>query len=136
MLDDQGRLAVGCVLVTGHCVVLRVTGELDYHSERRFRDEAGAHVTQGRQHLVLDLTALSFCDSRGLNCLLALEWLCRRQNGHLLLAAPGAHVRRLFEQTGTDKTFTCFPTVGHALAAVPAGHRPDWPPTAVAAGRG
>ncbi|HET6636043.1 MAG TPA: STAS domain-containing protein [Streptomyces sp.] len=136
MRGDSGRLAVGAVLVTGRCAVLRVSGELDYDSERRFLEEAGAFVTQGRQHLVLDLTALSFCDSRGLNCLLALEWLCRRQDGRLLLASAGTHTRRLLEQTGTDRTFACFPTVGHALAAVPAEHRPVWPPTAVAAGRG
>ncbi|MFH9423782.1 STAS domain-containing protein [Streptomyces sp. NPDC017529] len=127
---SQGRrnLTITTVVDAGECAVLRVAGELDVHAEREFLDESGAVIAAGHRFLVLDLTALRFCDSRGLNCLLALEWLCRRMQGRLLLASLGVRVLHVLLVTRTVEALSCFPTVGHALAAVPPEVRPAWPP--------
>jgi anti-anti-sigma factor len=128
MCSEKRSLAVTAVVQEDECAVLRVSGELDLRTEQTFLDEARAVVSAGHRFLVLDLTALSFCDSRGLSCLLALEWLCRRLEGRLLLASLGVRMLRLLVGTQSLGVFSCFPTVRHALAAVPDGSRPAWPP--------
>ncbi|KUL33487.1 anti-anti-sigma factor [Streptomyces sp. NRRL F-4489] len=122
------QLAVTALVQEDECAVLRVSGELDLRTEQTFLAEARAIVSAGHRFLVLDLTALRFCDSRGLSCLLALEWLCRRLEGRLLLASLGGRMRKLLIGTQSLGVFSCYPTVGHALAAVPDGCRPAWPP--------
>ncbi|RSO40172.1 anti-sigma factor antagonist [Streptomyces sp. WAC 06725] len=128
MSQGKRRLTITTVVDAQECAVLRVAGELDVHAERQFLDESGAVIAAGHRFLVLDLTALRFCDSRGLNCLLALDWLCRRMNGRLLLASLGVRVLHVLLVTRAVEALACFPTVGHALAAVPAEVRPVWPP--------
>ncbi|MGW8375438.1 STAS domain-containing protein [Streptomyces sp. ODS28] len=109
------------------CAVMRLAGELDVRSEHQFLTQAGDMVTRGHRYLVLDVTALRFCDSRGLNCLLALEWLCRQFSGQLLLASPGSRLLHLLMLVQVQEIFSCYPTVGHALSAIPPAHRPAWP---------
>ncbi|MFF3273336.1 STAS domain-containing protein [Streptomyces chrestomyceticus] len=128
MAQGRRHLTITTVVDAEECAVLRVAGELDVHAERQFLDESGAVIAAGHRFLVLDLTALRFCDSRGLNCLLALEWLCRRMNGRLLLASLGVRVLHVLLVTRAVDALSCFPTVGHALAAVPEEIRPSWPP--------
>ncbi|WP_063726117.1 STAS domain-containing protein [Streptomyces monomycini] len=128
MAQGRRHLTITTVVDAEECAVLRVAGELDVHAERQFLDESGAVIAAGHRFLVLDLTALRFCDSRGLNCLLALEWLCRRMNGRLLLASLGVRVLHVLLVTRAVDALACFPTVGHALAAVPEEIRPAWPP--------
>ncbi|WP_030666656.1 STAS domain-containing protein [Streptomyces rimosus] len=136
MSQGKRRLTITTVVDAEECAVLRVAGELDVHAERQFLDESGAVIAAGHRFLVLDLTALRFCDSRGLNCLLALEWLCRRMNGRLLLASLGVRVLHVLLVTRAVDALACFPTVGHALAAVPAEVRPAWPPGGAASADG
>lgn len=128
MFSSDDRITVTDLLLKEGFALLRVAGELDLETEQDLLVHAGRLIGGGHRHLVLDLTALTFCDSRGLNCLLSLNWLCRRMEGRLLLAGVGSRVMRLLTLSGTYRVFTCFPTVGHALDAVPAASRPPWPP--------
>src|SRR4051812_32552304 len=86
MSTQAGRLSVTELARCEHCAVLRVSGELDQNCEQFFLRAIGTRVLSGHRHLVLDVTALTFCDSRGLNCLLAARWLLQRREGMLLLA--------------------------------------------------
>jgi len=128
MSSEMRSLAVTAIVQADECAVLRVSGELDLRTEQAFLAEAREVVSAGHRFLVLDLTALRFCDSRGLSCLLALEWLCRRLEGRLLLASLGVRMLRLLVGTQSLGVFSCYPTVGHALTAVPDASRPAWPP--------
>ncbi|MEV6565004.1 STAS domain-containing protein [Streptomyces kronopolitis] len=128
MSAEMRSLAVTAIVQAEECAVLRVSGELDLRTEQAFLAEARSVVSAGHRFLVLDLTALRFCDSRGLSCLLALEWLCRRLEGRLLLASLGVRMLRLLVGTQSLNVFSCYPTVGHALTAVPDASRPAWPP--------
>ncbi|MEE1929652.1 STAS domain-containing protein [Streptomyces sp. TRM 70351] len=126
--DTDDRLTLTDIVLNDECAVLRVAGKLDVHTEQQLLRRAGDLVDAGRHQLVLDLTALVFCDSRGLNCLLSLNWLCRRFDGQLRLAAVGHRVMEVLSLTGTRHLFHCFSTPGEAVAAVPAAQRPVWPP--------
>lgn len=128
MSEKSRRLNLTLLAATDGCALLRAAGELDVHTEQRFLADAGEIVDNGHLYLVLDLTALTFCDSRGLNCLLALDWLCRRLDGRLILASLGNRLHQLLEQTKVSDRFLVRPTVGAALESVPAEHRPQWPP--------
>ncbi|GAB2865354.1 hypothetical protein GCM10027074_35910 [Streptomyces deserti] len=122
------RLTITELAGCDDCAVLRVSGELDQSCEELFLRTLGARVDAGHRYLVLDVTALVFCDSRGLNCLLAIRWLLRRRKGELVLAGAGRRLRELLVQTGSAELLPVRPTVGQALLDLPAAHRPVWPP--------
>ncbi|GGS08733.1 hypothetical protein GCM10010252_54860 [Streptomyces aureoverticillatus] len=122
------RLTIAEVASSEACAVLRVSGELDQSCEALFLGTLGACVDAGHRHLVLDVTALVFCDSRGLNCLLAMRWLLERREGKLLLAGAGRHLSELLAYTGSSELLPVRRTVGQALLDLPLPERPAWPP--------
>ncbi|MFD5074185.1 STAS domain-containing protein [Streptomyces sp. NPDC058371] len=128
MSTQTDRLTITELTSCDECAVLRVSGELDHSCEALFLATLGASVDAGHRHLVLDVTALVFCDSRGLNALLAVRWLLERRDGQLMLAGTGRRLTDLLVQTGSTELLPTRPTVGQALLALPAEHRPAWPP--------
>ncbi|WP_367047748.1 STAS domain-containing protein [Streptomyces sp. Je 1-332] len=128
MPTQTHRLIIHELARCDECAVLRVSGELDQSGEKFFLRTLGASVMAGHRHLVLDVTALVFCDSRGLNCLLGVRWLLRRREGQLLLAGAGRHLAELLTLTGSTEILPRYLTVGQALLALPPAHRPTWPP--------
>ncbi|MFD4635211.1 STAS domain-containing protein [Streptomyces sp. NPDC058284] len=124
------RLSIAALAHSDVCAVLRVSGELDQASEKYFMDTVAGVVDAGNRHIILDVTALTFCDSRGLNCLLALHWLLRRRTGDLMLAGVGRRVAALLEHSGSTALFSSYTSVGQALRALPEPARPHWPPPA------
>ncbi|MFC8511192.1 STAS domain-containing protein [Streptomyces sp. NPDC057411] len=110
--------------------VLVLRGELDYDSAVQL-DEAG-HRGPGAGAVpgpvVVDLAALTFCDSSGISALLRLYQDLSAQGRTLRLAAVPPTVRRLFALTGLDQIFTVHADVREAFAALPAG--PDTAPGA------
>lgn len=130
MSTRNQRLTINELASCGECAVLRVSGALDASGEAYFLRTLGGSVLAGHRHLVLDVTALVFCDSRGLNCLLGVRWLMRRREGQLLLAGAGRHLVELLALTGSMEHFPRYPTVGQALLSLPRSQRPAWPPSA------
>ncbi|MFF5011430.1 STAS domain-containing protein [Streptomyces phaeochromogenes] len=128
MSTQTHRLTVTELASSDDIAVLRVSGELDHTCEEFFLRTFGASVGAGHRSLVLDVTALVFCDSRGLNCLLAVRWLLERRNGKILLAGAGRRLTELLVKTGSIELLPVWPTVGQALRELPAAHRPAWPP--------
>ena len=86
--------------------------------------EAAAH---GHGTLVVDMTRTRFCDSSGLNTLLAAHKRVQAEGGELLLVIPGAPVLRVFAITGVDRIIPSFPSLDQALTQTsadgPNGHR-------------
>ncbi|WP_327351492.1 STAS domain-containing protein [Streptomyces sp. NBC_01304] len=128
MPTQTHRLTITDVASSEACAVLRVSGELDQSCEQLFMGTIGACVDAGHCHLVLDVTALTFCDSQGLNCLLAIRWLLERRGGKLLLAGAGRRLSELLAQTGSTSLLPVHRTVSQALQDLPPAHRPNWPP--------
>ncbi|MEW2455022.1 STAS domain-containing protein [Streptomyces albus] len=126
---ENDRLTITPITVKDECAVIRFSGELDRASEEFYLDRIGAVVATGYRHLVLDVTALVFCDSRGLNCLLALRWLLHRREGSLLLACVGRRLAAVLALTGSTEVLPVFSSVSEALRSLPPEQRPEWPPT-------
>ena len=116
-MDETSGLDVQIDRPEGATVV-RLSGEMDLASCGRLRSAAMDDLLQGL--VILDLAALSFCDSSGLRVLFDMQ---RRVNGAkagFRLAGPSAVVGRLLELSGALDFFDVCPDVATALAA-PAG---------------
>ncbi|SFC12801.1 STAS domain-containing protein [Streptomyces aidingensis] len=99
--------------------VVEPQGELDHHSAEMLRVSLHACVTGGCPWIVVDCARLDFCDSTGLNALLAARLEAEAAGGGVHLAAPQPRVARLLEITGAGMVFTLHDSLAAALAAVP-----------------
>ncbi|MFD9080138.1 STAS domain-containing protein [Streptomyces erythrochromogenes] len=91
--------------------VVRVSGELDIDRAPALRTELNDAIASAPDSadVAVDLSAMSFCDSSGLNALLGAR-LHAEEAGHLLrLVAPSAQMVRLLEMTGAIHVFTIDP---------------------------
>jgi anti-sigma B factor antagonist len=96
--------------------VARVAGELDVATSPRLRELLVTALTEGRRHLVLDLTGVQFLDSTGLGVIVGLLKRARTLGGDLRIVCPNGSVRRVFEITALDRTMPLSDTVDAALA--------------------
>ncbi|MFE5794295.1 STAS domain-containing protein [Streptomyces sp. NPDC056503] len=115
--------------------VLVLRGELDFDSAVQLDEAARGEPAPsgGKGPVVVDLAAVTFCDSSGVSALLRLHRRLSAQGRLLTLAAVPPTVLRLFALTGLDRIFTAHPDAERALAAGPAG--PDTATGAVAPAR-
>jgi anti-sigma B factor antagonist len=127
-LESQRRMVfpptsapIGSFAVAGYAahggIVVQLAGELDVATVPaliRFLHELGAGT---RAHLVVDLTALTFCDCAGLTALLDAHRKATSDGGWLRLSAVTTRVERLLKITGLSAVLRCFPTVADAFAA-------------------
>jgi anti-anti-sigma factor len=82
---------------------VEVSGQLTYPLVTRLETVLG-EIDPPTKRLVVDLRAISDLDSSGLAVLLTAYARSRREDFEFLVVAPpGAHYRRIFELTGTDR---------------------------------
>ncbi|MGW0465146.1 STAS domain-containing protein [Streptomyces sp. NPDC003027] len=119
-------------------VVLTLRGELDHDTVDTLRaalEEAkgtgratapGAAADPpdrpgGTRRIVVDCSALTFCDSSGLNVLLKARLHALETGGSVELAGLRPPVARMFEITGARSVFRVYEDVAEALADRRAG---------------
>lgn len=91
----------------GDLVVLVLAGEIDLYTAPRLQSELTAALAAADPvNIVVDMSAVEFCDSTGMNVLLAAHRLASERGGNLELAAPRASVRKILEVTGLQSVFT------------------------------
>ncbi|MCZ0982197.1 STAS domain-containing protein [Streptomyces diastatochromogenes] len=117
MSEREPNLDVDVEIRDGRTAVLTVAGELDMETAGRLQELLTEQFGQGRRRLVLDLSALDFMDSSGLNVLIRAVNRARESDGDLYLAAPTPAVRRILEITGVMTTIPPHDAVADALAA-------------------
>ncbi|MEU3747820.1 MULTISPECIES: STAS domain-containing protein [Streptomyces] len=94
--------------------ILLLTGELDRDTVAPLRQAVEECIGVGR--VVVDCSALDFCDSSGLNALLRARLRTTEAGGRLELAGLRRTVDRMFEITGARAVFRVYGTLGEALA--------------------
>ncbi|GAA4916532.1 anti-anti-sigma factor [Nonomuraea thailandensis] len=109
-------LSLSCRDVPGGALIT-VTGELDSTNADQLESYAERHRLPG-PGLVLDLTGLTFMDSRGLHVLLRLNAAVRGQGGLLRLAAVHDVPARVLQITGVWLALHIHPDAQHAAAAM------------------
>lgn len=98
--------------------VLAITGQIDYHSAPGIRAQAIALISEGRRHLVLDLSQVGFCDTSGLNAFLNIWQCAKAADGSFVLTAIPDRLERLIHSTGLCEVLPTHTTTDDALAAL------------------
>jgi anti-sigma B factor antagonist len=82
-------------------------GEIDLYTAPRLHGEL-VSVLSGDSpvQVVVDMSGVEFCDSTGMNVLLAAHRRAREQGGDLELAAPPAAIKKILQVTGLESVFT------------------------------
>ncbi|KOX25474.1 MULTISPECIES: STAS domain-containing protein [unclassified Streptomyces] len=120
MPEREVNLDIEVEIRDADTAVVTVGGELDIETATLLHHHLANQFLHGRRHLVLDLSALDFMDSSGLNVLIRAGRDARESGGDLHLAAPTPAVRRILEITGLTMTTPLHTDVADALVA--AGH--------------
>jgi anti-sigma B factor antagonist len=99
------RLAIETEEFAPRVCVVAPTGELDLYTCPEFESELTRVISNGADHVVVDLTQTTFIDSTALGVLLgALESL-RARDGRLSLVSADETTLRVFEVTGLHRIF-------------------------------
>ncbi|MGW6202942.1 STAS domain-containing protein [Streptomyces sp. NPDC055089] len=101
--------------------VLEIAGDLDHATAPELRNAVEQLTLAAGQRLVLDLAGMDFCDSSGINALLAARNLAIEQGGDLALAAVPPNTIRILGIVGLNRFFAIHPDVpavtAHGTAA-------------------
>ena len=102
--------------------VIAIGGEVDRTTSAQLADYLG-RIRRPGDHLVFDLTELSFMDSSGLHVLLACARTCAADGAGVHLAGARAAPARLLHITGVDVHLPVYATAEQAITAVLAAGR-------------
>ncbi|MGH3239409.1 MAG: STAS domain-containing protein [Spirillospora sp.] len=105
------------------CTLVRVQGDIDVVSRARF-EEALFEVVDSGDPLVVDMREVTFCDSTGLNAIVAANRRATERGTAVALVALPPRVQRVFHITGIDKFIPVHDTLREALATLPSTSRP------------
>jgi anti-sigma B factor antagonist len=91
----------------GDHTVMSVAGEIDLYTAPRLHSELmSALPADGQVRLVVDMSKVDFCDSTGMNVLLAAHRRAKEHGGDLQLAGPRSATRKVLQVTGLESVFT------------------------------
>ena len=104
----------------GPVTVFSITGDLSVEEADRFQREALQRIEKNVRDFVLDLEALDFIDSRGLESLIWLQEKCNDLLGQVRLAGCPDHIYKVLEVTRLSTRFECHKDVETAVDSL--GH--------------
>lgn len=96
----------------GQCAVIRMPAEIDVTNSDRVRRALIAAASQGPAVLIIDMSETTFCDSAGVQAILAAHRHTAGTGPQLRLVAPG--VERILTLVGIGQLVPIYPTVGAA----------------------
>jgi anti-sigma B factor antagonist len=91
----------------GDQAIMSVAGEIDLYTAPRLHSELmSALAASAPLRLTVDMAGVEFCDSTGMNVLLAAQRRARESGGDLQLASPRPAIRKVLQVTGLESVFT------------------------------
>ncbi|WP_243706504.1 STAS domain-containing protein [Micromonospora sp. KC721] len=84
----------------GGGVCLRLAGELDLSTSGELNDTIDRLAAEGERHLLLDVSALTFCDSTGIAAFVRGDNRASAAGGWLRLTGARGRVDRVLQVTG------------------------------------
>lgn len=98
----------------GH-VIVALCGDLDIATAPVLREELLGRLEPGGRVLILDLSALSFCDAAGLAILVGTQRRATMLGIAVRLVAPRPLTAKMLRVTGLDRVFAVYRTRSDAL---------------------
>ena len=102
-MDEPRHLTVAQTETDDGGVVVAISGEIDMETAPLAWQSIVEALANNDGRVVVDLAAVSFIDSQGINALLRVYRDCGIEDGRLVLRSPQAQARKVFEITGLDK---------------------------------
>ena len=99
----------------GDVTVVALQGELDADFAELLRNTVTDVVAKGRAGIVLDMRAVGFVDSKGLELLLWIRQYCSENKTQLRLAGLDEHCTKILEVTRLDKEFDRYSELAEAV---------------------
>jgi anti-anti-sigma factor len=98
--------------------VLGLLGELDIATSTRLDVRLESIIEGSSEHLIIDLSALGFMDSMGLQVLLRARRRLGRKGRMLVLVCPPGPILRLLVVTNLDSAFSIQPDLRSAATSI------------------
>ncbi|MFD0308125.1 STAS domain-containing protein [Streptomyces sp. NPDC127119] len=114
----QNPLSVEVSLPREDVVLLTVEGHLDIDTATGLQHHLANQFQHGRRHFLLDLSAVPFMDSSGMNIIIRAYQQTRELDGSVHIIAPTPPVRRILDLTGVSITVPVSDSVEDSLALV------------------
>lgn len=114
----QDPLSVEVTLPRKDVALLTVEGYLDVDTATEFQHHLANQLHHGRRHFLLDLSAVPFMDSSGMNIILRVYQEARELPGSVHIISPTPAVRRILDLTGVSITVPVSESVDEALERV------------------
>jgi stage II sporulation protein AA (anti-sigma F factor antagonist) len=121
----QNPLSVEVTLPREDVALLTVQGYLDVDTATEFQHHLANQLHHGRRHFLLDLSAVPFMDSSGMNIILRVYQEVREIPGSVHIIDPTPAVQRILDLTGVSITVPVSKSVDDALALVDGGTVPE-----------
>jgi anti-anti-sigma factor len=97
------------VLPTGEAVAA-IGGELDFATAEMAVRYVSRVIASHQGPVIVDLTALSFCDAQGLSALVRMAGYAERAGRPFRLVSPSPSVIKIMRITGLDRRFLVPPS--------------------------
>ncbi|MFF0360357.1 STAS domain-containing protein [Streptomyces fungicidicus] len=114
----QDPLSVEVTLPREDVALLTVEGYLDVDTATEFQHHLANQLHHGRRHFLLDLSAVPFMDSSGMNIILRVYQEARDLPGSVQIISPTPAVRRILDLTGVSITVPVSESAEEALERV------------------
>ncbi|MFJ4623163.1 STAS domain-containing protein [Streptomyces sp. NPDC088812] len=114
----QNPLSVEVTLPRDDVALVTVEGHLDLDTATEFQAHLANQLHHGRRHFLLDLSAVPFMDSSGMNIILRVYQEARELPGTVHVINPTPAVRRVLDLTGVSLTVPVSEKVDDALALI------------------
>lgn len=88
--------------------------KLDNNVSPSLKSELVVLTTEGVKNIVMDLTAVRYCDSSGLSAILVANRLCKNANGSFVLCSIQEAVKKLISISQLDSILKITNTVEEA----------------------
>ena len=95
--------------------MITLSGRLALGAEVERLDTAVSQlVKQEQKKVILDLTALEYCDSAGIGMLVSCLTKVKKAGGEMRIAGANQRIQRILKMTGVDSLMPMFPMLSQA----------------------
>ena len=95
--------------------VVTAAEEVDLANAGLLHEALGEVAGRGHVLIVVDMSRTRFCDSAGLNALVAADRRARAEGGEVRLVVTGEPVLRVVKLTGVDRVLAVYASLEEAL---------------------